>query len=91
MKGPMIICGDFNDVPESYAYRLLKGNDLKDAYVETGFGPMITYNAHAFWFHLDQIFYRGALRPLSVRKGKTKLSDHYPLFAEFEFIPADEL
>lgn len=85
MKGPMIICGDFNDVPESYAYRLLKGDDLKDAYVETGFGPLVTYNKHAFWFHLDQILYRGDLKALSVKKGKLKSSDHYPLIAEFEF------
>lgn len=85
LKGPLIICGDFNDVPESYAYRLLKGTDMKDAYVETGFGPMATYNQHAFWFHLDQILYRGGLKALSVRKGNTKLSDHYPLVAEFEF------
>lgn len=46
---------------------------------------MITYNAHYFWFHLDQIFYRGGLRALSVKKIKTKVSDHYPLMAEFEF------
>lgn len=85
MKGPMVICGDFNDVPESYAWRLLKGDDLKDAYAETGFGPMITYNAHAFWFHLDQILYRGPLRALWVKKGTLKASDHYPLTAEFEF------
>lgn len=84
IKGPLIICGDFNDVPESYAYRLLKGDDMKDAYVETGFGPLVTYNRHAFWFHLDQILYRGPLRALSVKKGKLKSSDHYPLIAEFE-------
>lgn len=85
IKGPLLICGDFNDVPESYAYRLIRGTDMKDAYVETGFGPLITYNQHAFWFHLDQILYRGDLRALSVKKGKTKVSDHYPLLAEFEF------
>lgn len=85
IRGPLIVCGDFNDVPESYAYRLIKGDDLKDAYVETNFGPMITYNQHAMWFHIDQILYRGALRALSVRKGSIKASDHYPLIAEFEF------
>lgn len=85
IEGPLIICGDFNDVPESYAYRLLMGDDLRDAYVETSFGPLITYNRHAFYFHLDQIFYRGYLRALSVEKGKIKASDHYPLIAEFEF------
>ncbi|MDE7465860.1 MAG: endonuclease/exonuclease/phosphatase family protein [Muribaculaceae bacterium] len=85
VKGPLIICGDFNDVPASYCYRLLMGDDMKDAYVETSFGPMVTYNRHAFWFHLDQIFYRGPLKALSVKKGNIKSSDHYPLIADFEF------
>ncbi len=85
VSGPLVICGDFNDVPESYCYRLLRGEDLKDAYVETSFGPMVTYNRHAFWFHLDQIFYRGPLKALSVKKGRIRSSDHYPLVAEFEF------
>ena len=85
MKGATIVCGDFNDVPESYAYRMLMGDDLRDAYVETGFGPMITYNAHKFWFHLDHIFYRGPLKALDVEKGTVKFSDHYPLVATFEF------
>lgn len=84
ISGPVIVCGDFNDVPESFAYRTIRGSDLKDAYVETGFGPLITYNQHAFWFHLDQILYNKDLRSLNVRKIPTKLSDHYPVIAEFE-------
>lgn len=88
--GALIICGDFNDVPESFAYRLLRGDDLRDAYVETGFGPMITYNRHAFYFHLDQIMYRGPLKALSVKKGTIRSSDHYPLIAEFEFTPESD-
>lgn len=87
VKGPLVMCGDFNDVPESYAYRLLRGTDLRDAYVDTSFGPMVTYNRHAFWFHLDQIFYRGDVKPLWVKKGHIRSSDHYPLLAEFEFTP----
>ncbi len=86
LTGPLIISGDFNDVPESYAYRIVKGNDLGDAYAETSFGPMVTYNRHGFWFHLDQIFYRTEfLKPLSVEKGTLKSSDHYPLLSEFEW------
>ena len=85
VSGPLIVCGDFNDVPESWCYRLLRGDDLRDAYVETSFGPLITYNRHAFWFHLDQILYRGPLQALSVKKGRLRSSDHYPLLAEFEF------
>ncbi len=89
VHGPLIICGDFNDVPESYCYRLLRGDDLRDAYVETSFGPLVTYNRHAFWFHLDQIFYRGPLRALDVSKGRLRSSDHYPLIAQFEFTKDD--
>lgn len=85
IDGPLIVCGDFNDVPESYAYRLIRGEDLHDAYVETGFGPLVTYNQHMFWFHLDQMLYRGDLKALNIRKERVKLSDHYPLIAEFEF------
>lgn len=85
MKGPVIVCGDFNDVPESYVYRLMKGAGFNDAYAETGFGPLYTYNKHLFLFHLDQIFYKGNLKALSVKKEKIKTSDHYPLMAEFEF------
>lgn len=87
ISGPLIVSGDFNDVPESYAYRTVRDAGLGDACQETTFGPMITYNRHGFWFHLDQIFYKGPLRPLSVKKGRLRSSDHYPLKAEFEYQP----
>lgn len=88
VKGDLIVCGDFNDVPESYAYRLIRGDDLRDAYAETGFGPMVTYNLNLMWFHIDQVLYRGDnLRALSVKKGDIKASDHYPLTVEFEYTP----
>ena len=35
----VIVCGDFNDVPMSYAYRKIMGNDMTDAWVKCGFGP----------------------------------------------------
>ncbi len=84
-KYPVIICGDFNDVTESYAWNILKKAGYKDAYAEVGFGPLITYNKHRFWLHLDHIFYRGGLRPLNLKKHTIDTSDHYPLSATFEF------
>lgn len=87
IPGALIVSGDFNDVPESYAYRILRGDDLKDAYSETSFGPLITYNRYGFWFHLDQILYRpDPLKALSVTKGRLRSSDHYPLTAKFEWL-----
>lgn len=82
---PLIVCGDFNDVPTSWTYNLIRGDDLRDAYAETNFGPGITYNLHAFYFHIDQMLYRGNLEALDLTIGKINSSDHYPLIGEFEF------
>lgn len=86
INGPLIVSGDFNDVPESYAYRLMRDAGLNDAFQETTFGPTVTYNRHGFWFHLDQVFYKGGLKALSVSKNGIRSSDHYPIKAEFEYL-----
>lgn len=85
LQGNLIICGDFNDVPCSWTYRTIKGDDFSDAYSKTGFGPLVTYNSHGFYFHIDHVLYRGELEALDLVKGKVKSSDHYPLFATFRF------
>ena len=82
---PLIVCGDFNDVPASWTYNIVKGDDLRDAYAETNIGPAVTYNMHAFYFHIDQMLYRGPLKALDLNVGKIDTSDHYPLIGEFEF------
>lgn len=84
-SAPLIVCGDFNDVPESWTYNIIRGDDMRDAYAETNFGPTFTYNLHAFYFHIDQMLYRGPLEALSLKVGKIKTSDHYPLIGEFAF------
>lgn len=83
---PLIACGDFNDVPGSWCYRQMRGAGFNDAYSETNFGPINTFNQFLFLFHIDQIFYRGAnLRALNVKRLKINTSDHYPLEATFEY------
>ena len=83
VKGDLIVCGDFNDVPGSYAYRIVKGDDLIDAYRETKTGYTSTFNAYMMYFHIDQMFYRGNLRALSFQRGNVKSSDHYPIEVTF--------
>lgn len=86
-RGPLIVCGDFNDVPASYVYNQVVDTGLKDAYVDTSFGPMVTYNRFFFWFHLDQVFYTpDYLKALRVWRGNLRSSDHYPVSAEFEYL-----
>lgn len=82
---PLIVCGDFNDVPSSWTYNLIRGTDMRDAYAETNIGPGTTYNLHMFYFHIDQMLYRGPLNALSLDIGKIDSSDHYPLIGTFSF------
>ena len=86
LPGNVIICGDFNDVPGSWTYRNFTKRGFEDAYAQTGFGHLITYNEHLMYFHIDQILYKGDLVPLRVKKERINTSDHYPLLAEFEFM-----
>lgn len=82
IEGTVILCGDFNDTPDSYSYRLIKG-DMDDAYVECGFGPTITYHANRFYFKIDQVFYKGDIVAKKIVRGKNASSDHYPLLTTF--------
>lgn len=84
-SSPLIVCGDFNDVPASWTYNLVRGEDMRDAYAETNHGFTWTYNLHAFYFHIDQMLYRGPLEALSLKVDKINTSDHYPLVGEFAF------
>ncbi len=84
---PTVICGDFNDVPASWTYRLFLKAGFKDAYCATNFFPTYTFYPNGFYFHLDQIMYRGDIRPLSVKRLNIRTSDHLPLLATFEVDP----
>lgn len=82
--GDVLVMGDMNDTPGSFAYRTLCGDDLRDAWADTGFGPVYTFRANHLYVKIDHIFYRGNLKPLSCRRDKQGESDHYPLVAVFE-------
>lgn len=84
----LIACGDFNDVPASWSYGLMRNAGFQDAYVETSLGPTNTFNQFLFLFHIDQIFYRGPhLKALKTKRHRINTSDHYPIEATFEIIP----
>lgn len=74
----LIICGDFNDTPISYAYKKMKG-DLTDAYASTGFGPGITYYEDFFLFRIDYIMHSKNLKSHKTTVERVKFSDHYPV------------
>lgn len=76
-----IVCGDFNDTPISYAYRTIS-KDLVDSYVETGFGPRITYHENYFWFRIDFILHSKNIKAYNTTVDRVKFSDHYPVWTD---------
>lgn len=85
VKGNVLLCGDFNDVPGSYAFRTVEGDDMTDAYRHAAVGPAITYHADRLYFRIDQMLYRGNLDALRVDALHRPDSDHYPLVGYFKF------
>lgn len=83
---PTVICGDFNDVPASWTYRLFLNYGFIDAYDATNFLPTHTFYTDHMYVHLDQVFYRGGLSPLSVERINVRSSDHIPLLATFRIL-----
>jgi endonuclease/exonuclease/phosphatase family metal-dependent hydrolase len=78
-KNPyIIVCGDFNDTPISYARHKIKGN-LHDAFVDSGTGLGITYNLYRFLFRIDYILHSDNIKSYNCTVGKLKNSDHYPV------------
>jgi endonuclease/exonuclease/phosphatase family metal-dependent hydrolase len=75
----VIVCGDFNDVPTSYAYSTVKGK-LKDVFAETGTGLGWTFNDRLYHFRIDYVLYDSkAFTPILYKTDKVNYSDHYPV------------
>lgn len=77
----IILCGDFNDTPLSYAHHVISRR-LKDVYRAAGFGPGISYHANRLYFRIDHIFCSDDIEPVRCRVDNSiKDSDHYPILS----------
>lgn len=74
----VILCGDFNDTPHSYAYSTISGN-LKDAFTESGNGIGATYIGRISPFRIDYILHSQSLFSSGFETIPEELSDHYPI------------
>ena len=79
----VILCTDLNDVPQSYAYRTLMSDDMRDAFRECHCGYTNTFHIHHMLFHIDHILYRGSLQAVGYKRIVSKASDHYPIVSKF--------
>lgn len=76
----VIVCGDFNDSPISYAHRVISEN-LDDAFTQSGRGFGISYNQNKFYFRIDNILLSKNLKATNCTVDRSvKDSDHYPIW-----------
>lgn len=80
---PVIVCGDFNDVPYSYVYKTMLG-DLVDGFREGGEGIMYTYSGKKR-VRIDYIFHDEKFQSESYYIKELTYSDHYPVFSKIAF------
>ena len=82
--GSIILCGDFNDSPISYAHRTL-ADVLTDCYVASGNGPGISYHYNAIYVRIDNIMCSGDWQPYRCKVDQSiSYSDHYPIYCWLE-------
>lgn len=75
---PVILCGDFNDSPNSYAYQQLTAS-LTDSFLESGQGFGNTYSGKLPSYRIDYILYSDYFTSWGCRRDKINYSDHYPV------------
>jgi endonuclease/exonuclease/phosphatase family metal-dependent hydrolase len=78
---PVIVCGDFNDVPNSYAYAVI-GKNLQNAFVEKGAGIGRTFSGISPTLRIDNIFIDKEFAVEQFIRVKKKLSEHFPIIAD---------
>ena len=80
---PVIVAGDFNDTPVSYAYTKIRSG-LNDSFVNSGYGAGFTYLGNYPRNRIDYILYNKPLINSYFDIIKVRYSDHYPIIAYFK-------
>ena len=81
---PVMVAGDFNDTPASFAYKtisrplqnasFLRANGIKPTYVDSDY-PLI----------IDYILADKQLKTCNYKRLRVRFSDHYPIVSKFSF------
>lgn len=75
----MIVCGDFNDIPQSYVHHTI-ADDLTDCYRTTAMGPGYTFSRYGMRVRIDNMLCSDRLIPYNCFVDNSiTLSDHFPV------------
>lgn len=81
---PVILCGDFNDTPNSFVYDCL-ATTLNDSFREKGFGIGTTFAGAIPFLRIDYILTDPTLKVYDCRVPRNPISDHYPVVTVLGF------
>ena len=72
---PILVCGDFNDLPNSYSYQKI-ANGLKDSFLKKGYGIGSTFIGKIPFLRIDYILHSPHFETVKINIHPQKLSDH---------------
>ena len=81
---PVIICGDFNDTPNSFAYNKLSKN-LEDSFLQKGNGIGSTFLGKIPFLRIDYIFHSSHFSTTNFTIHKHEYSDHRAIESSFTY------
>ncbi len=83
---PIIIAGDFNDVPYSYNHFKFKRN-FKNAFESAGRGFGFTFNGSLPFLRIDHQFYNEKIKVFDYKTlTETNYSDHFPIKGRYSVL-----
>lgn len=79
---PVLVVGDFNSIPLSYAYQHLRWG-LRDCFLETSRGKIgATFRKYHIGIRIDYILCSRSMTPISTQIDHVNYSDHYPVVSK---------
>lgn len=81
-KYPVVLAGDFNDLPSTYTFKTLKGG-LRDNFIYGGLGTAGTFKSKLSFLRIDNILSSESLKCTKYYSDRKEWSDHNPVIAEF--------
>lgn len=87
-KLPVIVIGDFNDIPWSSTTQLFQNtSELLDIRVGRGFYNTFNSKKYLLRWPLDHVFVSSEFRLLSMKSCQSIDSDHFPYYVELSYEP----